>query len=302
MTNPIHPPSPDGSPYTGPLLFFEERVDHLPLFAFIDSMYNLLNERFGTAVTAERILVRGHLILVYGRRGAGKSTFVQRCAYRLAKEIELERVCVADYSQATGHQDCEDFHQMALWLARQMTVLLEEEEWTVHEDVASLRETTDDPNAAFGRIRDVLNERNGVAVILLPAYLPLTWVRGFQELARRRMVFFAESDSDDAGKLAHHFGRLPTCHTIFLPIGSLDGGGSDIREILVKRQVSLGDAEMNELSAAVRDFTTPRQALEHLAVFFDEYGTENITFEKIKAFKEKLVPRLLAEWERDRQS
>lgn len=302
MTNPIHPPSPDGSPYTGPLLFFDERVDHLPLFAFIDGMHDLLYERFDTAVTKERVAARGHLILVHGPRGVGKSTFIQRCAHLLAREREIERVCVADYSQSTGHEDCIEFSEMALWLARQMTVLLEEEEWTLHEDVESLRQATDDPYVAFGRIRDVLNERGGVAVVLLPQHLQLKWVRNFQELARRRMVFFAESLTDDPGKLAGQFGRHPTCHTIFLPVGLLDGGGCDIREILVKRRVSLGDAEMHELSEAVRPFKTPSQALEQLALFFEDYGHRDITPAKLKAFGEKIVMRLLTRLEKDKKS
>ncbi|MFC5834004.1 hypothetical protein [Nonomuraea insulae] len=301
MTNPIHLPSPDGAPYNGPLLLFDERVDHLPLFAFIDGMRELY-DMFDASVTNERLRTRGHLILVHGPPGVGKSTFIQRCAYLLAHERSLERATVFHYGQSTGHEDCTDFQQMALWLARQMNVLLEEEEWTVQEDVDKLREAVDDPNVAYGRIRDVLDKHNAVAIVILPEKLQLKWVRSFQELARKRMVFFAESSTDDPTMIINQFGRHPTCHRIFLPVGLLDGGGYDIRAILTKRRVSLGDAEMNELSEAVRPFKTPSRALEQLAIFFDDYGQSDITPAKLKAFSGKMMERLLAQLEKDKKS
>lgn len=301
MTNPIHLPSPDGTPYKGPLLLFDDRVDHLPLFAFIDGMREMY-ERFDSSVTNERIRSKGHLITVLGPRGVGKSTFIQQCAYLLAHERQLERATVFYYGQAIGHKECTNFDQMALWLARQMHVLLEEEEWTVREDVDKLRENTDDPSVAYARIRDLLEERDAVAVVILPEKLDVQWVRGFQELARKRMVFFAEASTDDPDTIAGSFGVHPTCYTIFLPLGLLDGKGNDIKAILTSRQIPLGDEAKGWIAEAVRPFQTADQALEELTILFTEIGQAEITQERLNAYRERAMRRLLAKLVKDSRS
>ncbi|WP_327087868.1 hypothetical protein OIE66_36970 [Nonomuraea sp. NBC_01738] len=298
MSNPILPDGPDGMPWDGPLLMFHDLVDHAPLFAFIDGML-VEYQRFEKFVTpVDRLTRRGHLVLVSGPDGVGKSSFVQWCARKLERHPEIANPLVFYFGLAALPPECVNFRKTAAWLLRQMALVLEGKEGMTREDIDKLLREADDPYVAFGGLVDVLHDKSAVALIILPQKIPLEWVRGFRDMARARMVFFAEWGAADRVELAAGFGEVPTCYSAFLQLSQMAGVEADIREILTNRVAGMDEAERKLVAEALRNFPVPREAIDELVYLFDIRGSGKMTPSKVRAYQDDLTKRLLKALER----
>jgi energy-coupling factor transporter ATP-binding protein EcfA2 len=182
---------------------------------------------------------KGHLFIVTGDRGYGKTSLRQRCAFWMLAESKLGRcdVQVVDLSDENWETDTIDVR-----LTRVRERMLHALERWLHADaIARVRGNADMINSFYelgvalrlGRGRD--GKRPVVAVVLLPGYPEPLELERFYGVARGCMVFLAEMfDPDSIDKVKNKVNRrLPgfqrdDIDPYILPLGTLKAGDDEL--------------------------------------------------------------------------
>ncbi|MFB9253606.1 hypothetical protein ACFFWE_35725 [Sphaerisporangium melleum] len=281
---------------------FDQWEDHFELFAFIDGMHRAY-ERFAEFADPARLVAMGHLVLVGGPPGVGKSSFIARCARLLVREIGMARPMIFDFGQAAGYRESADFGDMSKKLLRGMVDVLESADWIHLEELETLRGLVGDPETAHHRFSIMLKEADAVAVVILPQQIPLEWVRRFHELARPRMIFFAECGPVDPDEENRRFGVIPLRRTTVLGLTAMRDRPRDVQEILKKRVKGMSAPEMKLVAeGVVVPFDAVAEAVIELEHLFTSCGEGEITPEKLAPYTRESVDRLLARLARTRRS
>lgn len=140
---------------------------------------------------------RGHLFVVTGDSGFGKTSLRQRCAYWMAKECEQEHceVVVVDLSDEGWKGVTSDKR-----LSRMRKSVLDELRWHLSEQDLNQVANDDDIEYSFHKLGSMLkmsgasgdNQKPVVVVVLLPEYPKVEEIERYYGLAREGMVFLAE--------------------------------------------------------------------------------------------------------------
>jgi energy-coupling factor transporter ATP-binding protein EcfA2 len=148
--------------------------------------------------------VKGHMVVVTGDRGFGKTSLIQRCAAWLRNHSQSHcRVVVADLSdERLSAEDTEDER-----IRQTLDLVLDELRNTLQADEISKIRGRPSVNESFRDLERVLSSRSDLnnvpeppieLVILLPGYPRPAEVARYYTFARRGLFFFAELfDKDD---------------------------------------------------------------------------------------------------------
>ncbi|MFI6386210.1 hypothetical protein [Nonomuraea sp. NPDC050540] len=278
---------------------FDKWEDHFGFFAFIDGMREGYDE-FERFAFPERIFDEGHLFLVGGPGGVGKSTFLARCGRLLQSKID--RVYVFDFGQAPFN-DGRDFEDMAKQVIRRMADVLESGTHLHEEDVSRLRAVERDPDEAHRLLAQVLKKGESVAVVILPQRIPLSWVHRCHELVRPRMVFLAETGEIDIEKVSRRFGRLPERRTKVIALGPITDKDRDIPRLIEPRLKELSGEEIALVASRLMvPFGSAAEAVAELAHLIESCGVGEITESKLSQYLLESRQRLLERFARTRIS
>jgi energy-coupling factor transporter ATP-binding protein EcfA2 len=141
-------------------------------------------------------IAKGHLFVVTGDRGYGKTSLMQRCAYWMTKERSQDycEVIVVDISDEDWRKDDSEMRRTRVrdWILRELTGPLE-------RDIIKEIYDQEDLLASFQILGHALSARKVedirrpiVLIVLLPGYPTPDELREYYRISRPGMVFFAE--------------------------------------------------------------------------------------------------------------
>jgi energy-coupling factor transporter ATP-binding protein EcfA2 len=251
---------------------------------------------------------RGHLVVVTGERGYGKTSLIQRCACWLKKAAEHQgrvRVVVADLSDERWGKDEEKAARLTMTLSAMLDALgdnileadrkaieSEAELWKKFRDLGRLLAATRRPGATLPPL---------VLVVLTQGYPKPDEIEQYYRFARPGMFFFSEVwerdhiakvrrqieefDRDEvaAHELALNVLRTGDAHPLVQAIRSEGGAPPEVRPLMVATidqniigaGSGVGVGQFSLLVRGILDIAAAEGAAEvtdaHLLRYFSQY-------------------------------
>ncbi|MFG2000879.1 ATP-binding protein [Spirillospora sp. NPDC048911] len=208
-------------PRPGPLCP-RESSDHLGHYARVDHSEDAFIAFKQAVPDGAGLARRGRVVLAVGGSGCGKTSLMHRCAHWLQEQAPGDpRVIIADLT--ADDRRGADTEQRVRHICARLSDELEGEGLFGAEQLAALRDRRDDPYQALPVLSKYLgNEKVVVAVLLPPSDLAEEVLR-FAELARKNVLFFAETAYDHvAEQCARRLGPGSPAPIDQLRVGLLD--------------------------------------------------------------------------------
>ncbi|RBQ16062.1 hypothetical protein DP939_32675 [Spongiactinospora rosea] len=243
--NPFHPTGEAGSARDAPLRIWQMQV-RKDLFIFLDDtrrqylrFTEMLKER-------DRRPLRGQVVYVAGRAGAGKTSFIEHCVYHILRNppqesddrgeltdsavrtVDLSGSPVpSDHSEAALTAFCQDVYNdtLAQVAVDDNGLWLSDDEWSELEGHTFKN--------GFFKLRSTLQKRAAVVVVILPPQIPLVWVKEFVAAAWPRVTFLIEGDDITKPTFDSVVGTAQNRTTFFARVGLLQDG--DVAEFVRSR-------------------------------------------------------------------
>ena len=210
---------------------------HEHRYLAIDSSEERFNDFTRTFADPASSMDKGHLVVVTGDRGYGKTSLIQRCAFWLREQAKSHcKVVVADFSDerwpSTDTEE-ERLRRTFDWIMDELRDTLERDEVTQIRGYADMMESYRD----LGRVlRDRVGSNGDAAppvllIVLLQGYPRPPELEQYYMLARPGMLFFAELfESEDMAKMAEMMPRF-------------NKHGTDVH-LLAMDELKSGDADL----------------------------------------------------------
>lgn len=194
---------PKGGNLSGPVDHYFQplcplmRADDEARYLAVDSSLECFNEFKAAFADPERWKSQGHLVVVTGDRGYGKTSLVQRCAHWLREQARSHgAVVVVDLSdERWGEKVTEEMRlkRTLSWILDALRDTLEKDEL---EQIAQHSELADSFRD-LGRVLGSRLDSQGAAqpvllIVLLQGYPRPAEIEQYYQLARPGMFFFAE--------------------------------------------------------------------------------------------------------------
>lgn len=182
--------------------------------------------------------VDGRLVLVSGESGCGKTALTNRCAHWLRETLRERgtRGEIIDLTRegVSAQRRTVDEHLRIVSGRLCDELILRHPDLFSAEAKTDLRESRDDPNRFYPYLSGALNQAVVVMVLLPPIDTVVGEVLAYAGLARRNLVFFAESAYLDAQQI-RQVERSPAAGTppVVLRVGALNPG--DVRRFVEDR-------------------------------------------------------------------
>lgn len=184
----------DDNDYQRPLPWLTDKSGADERCLSVDSTQDRFDEFTKTFADPATWVKRGHVVLVTGERGYGKTSLVRRCAAWLADQAARTgrcRLVPVDLSDERWPRDLTAGDRMQRTLDR----MLEEMGPLLREGEAADILGRTDPFHALGRVLDSRLDSDGLPVVLmvlLEGYPVATEILDYYYLAEKGMFFFAE--------------------------------------------------------------------------------------------------------------
>ena len=216
--------------------------EHVARYRSVDNFCAQFKEFKAAFADAANVKAKGHLFVVTGDRGYGKTSLRQRCAFWMRVEyapshLDCE-IVVVDLSDEDWKNDTSNMRIVRVrdWILDEMSG------WLDPEDITRIRNFTD-MFASFKALGTALRTRGAetgdpkpiVLVVLLPGYPSVVELEEYYRLAREGMVLLAEVLDVDATReitdkidKSHENFRRDSIDAHVLPLGELKPGDDEL--------------------------------------------------------------------------
>jgi hypothetical protein len=165
-------------------------------------------QQFTSQLSPDELLSRGRLVVVTGQRGCGKTSLINRCVRRARTALE-ERTITPLVVDLTG--DARVTEPVSDRIRRVCLRLIDELYQRRAIEDRTLREIQEEPERAYPYLGGALVPERAVVIVRLPVSEVVRELADYARLARRKLLFFAETSYRAATsyRLDHELAGLP---------------------------------------------------------------------------------------------